>query len=396
MTPQPQPPSDPAPAPKRPQVERSARLPRLFLWLVAIAIVLVILAGLTWRLAGDRLLAGALVPDGPFSVAAAGPAPDHATPAGWAVRPGKAAGIAGWRPPGVTAASGDVAIFFVPPTVAFGRAQWNERSDAADSADRLAGFLRIQATALADAGPLWVPHYRQAVLGSFLASDPEDVASARAARDLAYQDVKSAFAAFLAAQPKDAPIILAGHSQGSLHLMRLMAEQVAGQKLAGRVVAAYLVGWPISIKADLPALGLPACAVRGQPGCLMSWQSFAEPAEPKALLAAYAAETGLVGWPRANTPMLCSNPLTGGRGDAATANPGSLVPAASLQATQLVSPGVPARCDPRGLLLIGAAPSGYPAYVLPGNNFHVFDYPLFWASVRADVAARVAAWKAVH
>ncbi|MBU6167296.1 MAG: DUF3089 domain-containing protein [Alphaproteobacteria bacterium] len=373
-------------------------MPRLFLWLVAIVIVLVILAGLVWRLAGDRLLATALVPGAAFSATAAGGPYDHGAMAGWAARPGKPDDPTGWRPAGRVAAPGDVAVFFVPPTVAFGRAQWNERSDAAPSAERLAGFLRMEATALADAGPLWAPHYRQAVLGSFLASDADDVASARAARDLAYADVKAAFAAFLAAQPRAAPIILAGHSQGAMHLMRLLAQEVAGTPLAGRVVAAYLVGWPVSISADLPALGLPACAVRGQPGCVMSWQSFAEPAEPATLLAAYGREPGLAGWPRAGTPMLCSNPLTGGRGDAApaSANAGSLVPSASLATARLVAPGVPARCDARGLLLIGEAPSGYPAYVLPGNNFHVFDYPLFWAAVRQDAAARVAAWKAAH
>jgi hypothetical protein len=27
-------------------------------------------------------------------------------------------------------------------------------------------------------------------------------------------------------------------------------------------------------------------------------------------------------------------------------------------------------------------------YVLPGNNYHVYDYPLFWANVRADVLWR--------
>lgn len=381
----------------KPRVERTARLPRLFLWLVAIAIMLVIVAGLVWRLAGDRLLANILVPGVPFSVKAAGAAYDYASAASWVARPGKAGDPTNWRPPGeATATPRNAAVFFVPPTVAFGRAQWNERSDAATSAERLAGFLRIEATALADAGPVWAPHYRQAVLGSFLASGADDLASARAARELAYADVKAAFAAFLAAQPKDVPIILAGHSQGALHLMRLLVEEVAGTPLAGRVAAAYLVGWPISINADLPALGLPACAERGQAGCIMSWLSFAEPADPKAILAAYAAEPGLTGQSRVGTVMLCSNPLTGGRGDSApaAANPGSLVPSANLAAAQLVKPGVPARCDARGLLLIGEAPSGYPAYVLPGNNFHVFDYPLFWAAVRQDVATRLATWQA--
>jgi hypothetical protein len=161
-------------------------------------------------------------------------------------------------------------------------------------------------------------------------------------------------------------------------------------------VAAYAVGWPVSVSADLPALGLRACERRDQARCLLSWQSFAEPADASAILDVYYAGTGLAGTSRTGTAMLCSNPLTGSIGDAASAsaNPGSLVPSATLTAGKLVTPGVPARCDPRGLLLIGEAPSGYPAFVLPGNNFHVFDYPLFWQAVRLDAAARVAAWKA--
>jgi len=53
---------------------------------------------------------------------------------------------------------------------------------------------------------------------------------------------------------------------------------------------------------------------------------------------------------------------------------------------------VPARCAQSGFLLIGPPPVMGP-YVLPGNNYHVYDKLLFWANLRADVAARVAAWK---
>jgi hypothetical protein len=54
---------------------------------------------------------------------------------------------------------------------------------------------------------------------------------------------------------------------------------------------------------------------------------------------------------------------------------------------------VPARCDTRGLLLIGDPPDLGP-YVLPGNNYHVYDIPLFWANLRQDVGRRVGAWTA--
>ena len=44
-----------------------------------------------------------------------------------------------------------------------------------------------------------------------------------------------------------------------------------------------------------------------------------------------------------------------------------------------------------GILLIGDPPELGP-YVLPGNNYHVYDLPLFWANTKADVNRRVDAW----
>ena len=50
------------------------------------------------------------------------------------------------------------------------------------------------------------------------------------------------------------------------------------------------------------------------------------------------------------------------------------------------------RCDARGFLLIGENPPELGPYVLPGNNYHVFDYALFWANARADAERRIAAF----
>ena len=55
---------------------------------------------------------------------------------------------------------------------------------------------------------------------------------------------------------------------------------------------------------------------------------------------------------------------------------------------ELIKASVPARCDENGFLLIGNPPELGP-YVLPGNNYHVYDYPLFWANVRADALWRL-------
>jgi hypothetical protein len=218
---------------------------------------------------------------------------------------------------------------------------------------------------------------------------------AQKALDLAYSDVARAFDSFLASVPQGEPIILAGHSQGALHLMRLLKERVAGRPLQQRIVAAYVVGWPISTTADLPALGLPACTSPDQAGCLLTWMSFAEPANPDLILGHWIGGAGLAGGKRARSDMLCVNPLTGTAGGSAppSANSGTLVPTADLRSAKIVPGEVGAHCGNGLLMLDGQIPALGP-YVLPGNNYHVYDYALFWNPIRQDAERRLAAFRA--
>jgi len=368
-------------------------LARRFLYIVAALIVLVLGIGITWSLFSDRLMRGYFVPAAPYRPLPDATAPDYAKAASWVARPDLADDPTRWVPAGVTKApAGRAAVFWVAPTTFLDRTRWNGPLDDGQANYRLSLFARSQASAFNAAGAIWAPRYRQATFGAFLAaSDPRSVK----ALDFAYRDVARAFDAFLAAQPKDRPIVLAGHSQGSYHLLRLLRERVAGTPLARRVVAAYLIGWPISVTADLPALGLPGCAGPSDTRCIVSWQSFAEPADPKLEDAYFAATRGYAGPSRGGTAMLCVNPLTGTAGGTApaSANRGSLVPNAALTDATLEPARVPARCDARGLLLIGAPPAGFGTFVLPGNNYHVFDYALFWANLRADAGRRLAAFR---
>ena len=367
-------------------------LARRFLYAIAILIGLVILAGIGWSLFQDRLMRLAFVPSIAFTAPADATAPDYARPAAWLARPGLPGDPTRFAPPGFTATGGPAAIFYVAPTTYLARDRWNAPLDDAQANDRLRLFAASQASAFNGVGAIWAPRYRQATIGAFLTGDD------RAARaiDVAYRDVARAFDVFVAAQPADRPIILAGHSQGSLHLIRLLREKVAGRPIAGRIAAVYAIGWPISLAADLPALGLPGCTRPSEARCIVAWQSFAEPAEPRLIDDYFDRSTGFTGLPRKGTQMLCVNPLTGGGGGAApaSANLGALVPHADLAGVDIARGLVPARCSPTGLLLIGGPPPGYGLYVLPGNNYHVFDYALFWANLRADAAARLATFLA--
>lgn len=365
---------------------------RKFLYLIAILIMLAIAAAFTLRLFSEQLTRFALVPTTAFVPQPGVQMSAYADPAMWLARPdNKADNPALWTPNGFApGAHPQAAVFFIHPTSYLERANWNAPIDNAEANERARLFLRGQASAFNEVGEIWAPRYRQATFGAFLT----DKAEAERALDLAYGDIASAFDRFLLDIGRDRPIILAGHSQGALHLTRLLREKVAGTPLVKRIVAAYVVGWPISREADVEALGLPECSGPDQARCLLSWQSFAEPADPSMVLKTYAASTGFDGRPRAGTTMVCTNPITGAPGTAAlaSANLGTLVPSLDLKTAIITKAAVPARCDARGFLLIGDPPA-VGAYVLPGNNYHVYDYSLFWANVRADAARRLAAYK---
>ena len=369
-------------------------LARRFLYVIAILIVIAVAVRIFWDAASDRLMRMAFMPNVAFAPLPDSTAPNYAWPQAWLSRPDLGSDPARWVPDGERATDRpQAAVFYIPPTTYLGRDHWNAPLSDADANARLKLFARSQASAFNGVAQVWAPRYRQATLGAFLATG--DPRSAQAI-DFAYRDVARAFDAFLKAIPADQPIILAGHSQGSLHLLRLLREKVAGTPLAARIVAIYAVGWPISIEADLPALGFPACAKPDQARCILSWQSFAEPADPRLVDAYFDASQGYAGRPRKGSHMLCVNPISGGTGAgvAASANRGALVPRADEIGADLTPGLVPARCTPEGLLSIGEAPAGFATYALPGNNYHVYDYALFWANIRADVARRLQVFQA--
>jgi hypothetical protein len=361
-----------------------------FLWIVAIITMLFISGAILYRVFEAQLIKWALVPNTEFREVAMPDGRTYADASLWFSRPGIADDPSAWRPSQVPPPSGapQASVFFVHPTSFLERDAWNAPLDHGESQWRAGLFVQSQASAFNGIGQVWAPKYRQATFGAFLT----DQANAQRALDYAYRDVLAAYERFLREAPADRPIILAGHSQGSLHLLRLLNERVKGSREQGRIAAAYLIGWPISLTADMPSLPLPACTRAGQSGCILSWMSFSEPADPAMIVDTWDATAGLTGQPRRGTPMLCVNPLTGNAGDAAgvDANRGTLIPNEDLTDAEFRQAAVPARCGDRGFLLIGTSPPDMGPYVLPGNNYHVYDYTLFWANIRADVQARLA------
>lgn len=368
---------------------------RKFLYIFAglIVLVLAVLVGL--RIWADDLTEIAFVPTAKFEPQPRLAAETYAAPEMWIARPGLGEkNPALWVPDGLEEDADAIgaAVFFIHPTTYFNRKMWNAPIDEPESRQRARLFVKGMASPFNKSEDIWAPRYRQAAFGAFLTGKPE----ATEALDAAYGDIIEAFDYFVKSIDKDAPIVLAGHSQGGYHLRRLIHDRIAGTPLAPRIAAAYVIGWPLSLDHDLPEMGLPACEEQDQPSCIMSWASFAEPADFGQLLGNHERGTGLDGESLKDDKILCSNPLTGKIGGNADAseNQGTLLPDLETESGELLVGMIPARCGKDGLLYIGPPPDlDLGPYVLPGNNYHLFDITLFWANLRSDFTRRVKAWK---
>lgn len=161
-------------------------------------------------------------------------------------------------------------VFYVYPTLIVSKKdkRWNVPID--DSIQRnniLNSAVRFQASAWANAGNLYIPYYRQAHVRAY--SNLEN--GGKTALLLAYSDVKAAFEYYLKYYNHGRGIILAGHSQGSTHLGKLLHDFFDGKPLQNQLVAAYIPG----IGFDKNQFGtIPFMVHPEQTGGFVAWNTF--------------------------------------------------------------------------------------------------------------------------
>ena len=168
-------------------------------------------------------------------------------------------------------------VFFLHPTT-FGSIDgdgWNANiNDSLISARTDYSTILFQASAFNECR-IFAPRYRQANIRSYFTSD---TANARKAFDLAYQDLSNAFQYYLDHYNQGRPIIIASHSQGSTHAQRLLKEFFENKALANQLVAAYIIGMPISKNYFN---SLEPCKDSLQTGCFVGWRTYKWGYEPE-------------------------------------------------------------------------------------------------------------------
>ena len=109
--------------------------------------------------------------------------------------------------------------------------------------ERSAAMMGGQASAFSIACRIYAPRYRQFSASGFYVSDQLAPEVREANSEVAYGDVLTAFRHFITECNDGRPFILAGHSQGSGHLQRLIAEELEGRwdELGARFIAGYII-----------------------------------------------------------------------------------------------------------------------------------------------------------
>lgn len=342
-------------------------------------------------------------PAAPFDPKAVPPAPDYAQRKAWLALP-DSNGMERSVPAGRVAVSAGQApadVFFIHPTTFKGNRLWNAPYDADDAAAPLnPPVLLEQASVFNGCCRIFAPHYRQASLAGL--NNP-------AAFDLAYDDVLRAFRYFIAHQNAGRPFIIAAHSQGTGHALRLLQEAVIGTSLQQRMVAAYLIGGYAPHNYD--TIGLPVCDAPRQTGCVLSYNTSQAGRNGARLLIDHKTYwwQGAIKLHDPSAPI-CVNPLTW-RDEArdrtaapASANAGSVpFPKAPFTPGPAVLPLVPhltgAACR-NGLLEVDipwTAPRGFrDTLSLLYGSYHLSDYGIFYSALRSNALERVRGWQAAN
>ncbi|HZM30259.1 MAG TPA: DUF3089 domain-containing protein [Acidimicrobiales bacterium] len=155
----------------------------------------------------------------------------------------------------------------------------------------------------------------------------------------AYGDVVDAFKHYVANESDGRGFILIGHSQGAGMLNTLISEEIDGEPLLrDRLVAAYLLGFPVHVPAGEVVGGsydeVPLCEAADQVGCLVSYASYRASAPP--------ADGAIFGRGNATGPAACVNPaalVAGEPGDQPVAlHPYFLVQGARVNARPFADP----------------------------------------------------------
>jgi hypothetical protein len=272
----------------------------------------------------------------------------------------------------------DVDVFFVYPTSYLDKKMpsgWNAQlNDTKLNINTDYASILYQASVFNEVGKIYAPRYRQANINAYYPLTATDSLNAKRAFELAYTDVKNAFEYYLTNLNQGRPIIIASHSQGSTHTIRLLKEYFDGKPLAKKLVAAYVIGMAID-----PAsfTNLKACDKPNQTGCICAWRTFEE-----GYVAPFVAKEKFQSI--VTNPLSWSSEITNVSLDE---NEGSL-----LYNFNKIIPKMVGAINHNGVLWT-PKPHFFGSFIIKTKNYHIADINFYYSSIRKNASLRLNNYK---
>lgn len=275
-----------------------------------------------------------------------------------------------------------VDVFYITPTCIW---DWTGQDgttyhhmDVTDSSQRAAvdASAALAANLFSPHCNFYCPYYRQITMESWM-TDPEETERRYAA---AYDDIEKAFDYYMIHLNEGRPFMLAGHSQGAKTVVELLKHKLS-QEQQGRMVAAYVFGFPILGEEleQYPALRTARDSV--DTGVIISFNSVAFPAAASPLFAG-------------NT--VCINPLNWSTDTAyapASRNLGSVFFNGETSDTLRQQAGARIDLAIHSLIVDGLNPEDYyiPSIstLFPKGNYHVQEINLYFLNVQKNIGQRI-------
>ena len=256
----------------------------------------------------------------------------------------------------------NVSVFYIHPTTLYSSNYWNADTSHFRENYAINLCLENQASVFAGLTDLYAPHYREMHIHSYT-----DTVNGYKAYDFAYNDVLSAFKFFINHITTD-KYIIASHSQGTNHAIRLINEYISKDKLLlNRLLISYLIGMDVS-KNNIP---IPICDSEDDINCFLTWRSFNESYYPKK-------------W-KFGDNIYSVNPITF-RTDSVTSNKkdhlGILLPNKKLLFKKSIS-----ATNELGLLWVSFNNIFLNKY--KSDSYHKADFNLFWLNIRENLIYRL-------
>lgn len=366
----------------------------------------------------ESLVIAYMSPPRDFSAETAPKAPDYADEFYWVAHPNKDETsdirFAGQAPADPEKAPIDV--FYVHPTTYYGPGDWNSTMDIAEAHEQnLETMLGGHGSLFNDCCRFYAPRYRQAHIGVFVRSDDESADETRSfkALDVAYEDVERAFDYYLTHLNKGRPFILAGHSQGSLHMFRLLETRIDGTALQRQLVAAYPIGfWFPEDKLTRGLVSVELCIEPEATGCFVTYDTYGD-AGPGRDLTGKMPHWYKTGWEWVGAERtLCVNPISWrsntDRAEQVDHKGGMpLKPTIELVDVllnrnsgltyEVLAQPMPnltwAKCDDNGTLFVATQRDNvFAGGIDETQMYHTYDWQLFYMDIKANVEARIASY----